>query len=72
LYDGGIHRKWFFGDSQWKEKTIYTINYQKETDGVSYKLKVETFEAPNENYLKWRPVYPTKNTKENLIIKKLN
>jgi hypothetical protein len=72
LYKGAMHVKWFFGETQWVEKTLYTITYQREIDGVSFKLKVNSFEAPNERFIKWRPVHPTKKTKESLIISKLN
>jgi len=72
LYDGNNHRQWFFWETTWTEKTVYTINYEKDEEGVFYKLEVESFEAPSENYSKWQSVYPSRKTKEELIINKLN
>ena len=73
IYEGSTHRKWFFWKNQWREKTTYRINYYSEIDGVSFTIKVISSEAPNDKYYKWQKVYyPSKKTKENIIIEKLD
>jgi hypothetical protein len=72
FYEGELHRKWIFGETRWIGKTVYIITYQKEIDGVSYKIEINSFEAPSKDYLKWKSINSSEMTKENLIIQKLN
>lgn len=74
VYNGRVHRRWFFWKAAWKEKTIYKISFRQSDSSTIYTLKSESFEAPDENWIdkRWQRVEPSVKTKENLIIQKLN
>ena len=71
IYDGRIHRKWFFSKKTWVEKTRYLVAYKNKSDSVFFTLQTTTFEAPDLSWEKWFRVEPSQQTYEQIILKKL-
>ncbi len=71
IYDGRIHRKWFFWKTVWKEKTKYVLTYDTAGEGIVYTLRTATYEAPDVYWENWFKVEPSVTTKVNSILDKL-
>lgn len=57
--NGKNHRKWFFSQTQWKQRDYYIIQYSTSLDSIKEVSLIHvTLEAPDEDYNSWRPTEP--------------
>ncbi len=56
MSNGKKRRKWFFGQTQWKKRDYYIIQYSTSLDSIKEMTLIQvTIEAPDEDYTTWRP-----------------
>ena len=73
VYDGRVHRHWFFWKTTWKEKTCYYITYRRAENNTVFTLRSASFETQDASQpnARWHVVQPSVKTKENQILQQL-